>query len=336
MRQADLALSVLVLCGSMSAGCTHTLGELAPQTQGAIPIVGEHLDSATKQSGYHAAAEAKPALVPKPLVIEQPKPPAAERATQAALGQPSFIEPAAASETTAQVLSDAVVTAKPAQEAPLVSALRLCLEKEPTKAVAELRSYDKTNQEVLLCLLPVAARLAEGNLQDASARDVDTMLDELNSGMVPLRARAPLTIEKMCFCRRIDAFGVYQALPEDYRFRPNEVAQIYVEVRNFATQRKTNATEAPTYVIQLTSSAEILDYAGNRVTAQPLVFQRKKPDESSTERHDYFESYRFCIPDLPPGAYRLSIQVEDHGTRPPRRAHQSLDFRVTNLCKDEG
>ena len=38
-----------------------------------------------------------------------------------------------------------------------------------------------------------------------------------------------------------------------------------------------------------------------------------------------------CIPDIAPGAYTLWIEVEDRGTRPPRKARRSLDFRVTNL-----
>src|SRR5262249_17571919 len=215
------------------------------------------------------------------------------------------------------VTDQLVPAVKIPDDPPLVRALRSCLEKKPAEAIAQLSVYDKPNQEVLLCLLPLAARLSELSLDHARPDDVDAILDQVDSSMVPLRSRAGLTIEKMAFCRRIDAFGVYQPLSREHRFRPAEVAQLYIELRNFATRDK---AESGTHVISLASSGEIRDARGQRY---PLTFDRKGPDESRTSRHDYFESYRFCIPNLAPGIYTLCIQVTDLGTEPARKAERT-------------
>ena len=53
--------------------------------------------------------------------------------------------------------------------------------------------------------------------------------------------RAALDIEKICFCREIKTFGVYDPWPEDHAFqagvedRPGELVQVYVELRNFTS-----------------------------------------------------------------------------------------------------
>src|SRR5262249_15351037 len=99
---------------------------------------------------------------------------------------------------------------------------------------------------------------------------------------------------------------------------------------NFATRDK---DASGTHVISLASSGEIRDARGQRY---PLTFDRKGPDESRTSRHDYFESYRFCIPNLPPGLYTLWIQVVDLGTEPARKSERTLDFCVTNLPGHDG
>ena len=157
------------------------------------------------------------------------------------------------------------------------------------------------------------------------------MLEELNSVMMPLRSQAALVIEKICFCQRIETFGIYEPLPADHRFRPGDLVHIYAEVRNFSPRRVELPSGQVSYVVELASSAEIEDYAGNRVYPQEITFHRRKPDESRTLRQDYFDNYHFVVPDLPPGAYKLWIQVEDVGTRPSRKARRSLDFYVTNL-----
>jgi hypothetical protein len=220
------------------------------------------------------------------------------------------------------------VAAKAAEEPPLVAALRCCLDKRPADAVSRLAGYDKTNQELLLCVFSLAARLSEGRLEP---QDIAVVLDELNSVMVPLRSQAALTIDKLCFCKRIFTFGIYDPCPPDQRFRPGQMVYIYAEIRNFSIRKLERPPGKTTHAVELSSTAVIEDYAGNKVWPEEIVFKREKPDESRTPRQDYFDNYHFVVPDLPPGAYKLWVQIEDVGTRPSRRARRSLDFYVTNL-----
>jgi hypothetical protein len=223
-----------------------------------------------------------------------------------------------------------VAAAKTSEDPPVLAALRCLLDKRPDEALGRLELYDKSNQELLLFLLPLIVRLTEGGLQQGDPQAMTVLLEELNSLTVPMRARAALTIENICFCKRIEAFGVYDPLPVDYRFRPGDRVRVYLELRNFTSRKCKNAAGETRHVIDLVSTAEIRDYAGNKV-AKDIVFERARPDESRALRSDYFDTYQFCVPDIPPGAYTVWIQVEDRGTRPARKARRSLDFRVTNL-----
>jgi hypothetical protein len=45
-------------------------------------------------------------------------------------------------------------------------------------------------------------------------------------------------------------------------------------------------------------------------------------------RNDYYNNYRFYVPQLPAGKYELTIQVIDETSRPHRAARKSLEFIV--------
>lgn len=320
----------LMFCG-IAGGCAAT-GDSLSNLDGSravaepVPVVHDNRIA----TNYQALAPADPQPVRPAVAIDSMRPSADQGATHVAIAGLEPMEPHPEAPQIVPVSNQVVLAVKAPEDPPLVAALRSCLEKKPAEAVAQLAAYDKANQEVLLCLLPLAARLSELSLDHARPDDVDAILDQMDSSMVPLRSRAGLTIEKMAFCRRIDAFGVYQPLPREHRFRPAEVAQLYIELRNFATRDK---APSGTHVISLASSGEIRDARGKRY---PLSFDRKGPDESRTSRHDYFESYRFCIPNLAPGVYTLCIEVVDLGTEPPRKAERTLDFCVTNLPGHDG
>jgi hypothetical protein len=228
-----------------------------------------------------------------------------------------------------------VATAKPADEPALVVALRAFLDKRPADAIARLRRYDPINQEVLLCLLPLAALLTEGSLRDADAQSITAVVDQLDGLEMSLRARASLTVHKMCFCRGIESFGVYDPLPDDYQFFAGDTVQIYVELRNVSTSRRERTPGQVAYVTRLASSAVIRDTEGRQVwprNGSRMVFERLRPEEESRAlRHDYFEKYQLDIPSLPPGRYSLWIRVEDLGTRPARVVQRELGFRVTSF-----
>jgi hypothetical protein len=191
-------------------------------------------------------------------------------------------------------------TRGPAPEEPLLlRALRCYLNQKPEDAVAMLAPCDHGNQELLLCLMPLLVQLAEGG--KPSPQQTAVTLEELNSLMAPLRTRAPLVIDRMCFCQHIDSFGVYKPLPEGHECRSGEMVHVYVEVR---------------------------DDHGNKVWGEKKLL-RDGPDQSQTLRQDYFDHYRICLPELKPGYYTLVIRVKDLATN--RVARRSLDFRMDML-----
>jgi hypothetical protein len=216
---------------------------------------------------------------------------------------------------------------------PLVAALRALMEKRPAEALDLLKGYERASQELLLSLLPLAVRLTEGGLQQPNPGELAAVLEQLRALERPLAERAALGIDKMCLCRRIESYGVYQKVPEDWAYaagvgdQPGELVQVYVELRNFASKQQGNSFETC-----LTSSLEIHDYRGNLVWRRDFPAQ---PDHSHSARHDYFINYRFAVPPhVPPGSYVLWIQVKDLTGQPGkdapayRTARRSLDFRV--------
>jgi hypothetical protein len=210
-----------------------------------------------------------------------------------------------------------------AEDPPLVVALRCFLDKRPAEAVHLLERYDKVNQELLLCLLPVAARLSGGNLAQASPQEMTNLVNQLEGLLPPLRSRAELLLDKMCFCSWIGGYGRYEPLAEGHSFHVGEPVQVYVELQNVSNQLRGEA-----YVTQLASSVIIFDLAHHKVWQHDFG-DRDYRDLSQTLRHDYFNNCRFCVPEIPPGQYTLCIEVQDVSTK--RIAKRSLDFRVTTI-----
>jgi hypothetical protein len=198
--------------------------------------------------------------------------------------------------------------------------MRSFLNKRPAEAVMWLERYDKASQDLLICLLPLAARLTERDLQKGDAREITAWVAQLDNALDSLRARAQLTIERMCFCSEIVRFGVYAPLDEDHEFRPGDYVQLYVEVGNFTSQQ-----HGDEHNIRLASTVEIRKFDGEKVWEQ-VCLGEDRPDRSRTPRHDFFNNYWFIVPRIPQGNYVLKVQVTDVPTH--RTAERTLDFRV--------
>lgn len=238
--------------------------------------------------------------------------------------------PAPLNPPTASPLPAAPPSPPRAPDAPLVEALRRILDRQPAAALALLQRYDSPSREVLLALLQLAVPLGEGGLEQATPQETAALLEQLHSVLAALRARAPLLLDKLCFCRReVRNFGKFDALPQGHTFqtgsegRPGELVEVYVEVRNFACRLRNNA-----YETALAGSVEIHDFRGEVVWRKDFPAW---PDRSQTPRQDYFLTFGFHVPPrLPPDAtYTLWVQVKDVGAEgAPRVARRSLDFRV--------
>jgi hypothetical protein len=327
-----LAFSAALHAGLYSGCLSHVLDRDPPVRSG---------DSLAKSppppSPYHAhAVEPVPRTEEMPPEVIQPV-----RSEAAPVEPPSIPEkppepPPLSVQPTVTVGALPEVKATPRDE-PVVEALRLLLdrkEKNPAEAVAVLSRYDKPTQDVLLGLLSLAARLGEGGVERAAPEEVVAIQEQLRGLADALRGRAPLLLDKLCFCRRIDNFGGYEPLPPDYAFRaggnglPGERARVYVEVRNFTSRPRGDA-----YETRLESTLEIVDAEGKVVRKWDFA---PRPDRSHSPRHDYFISFTFHVqPEMAPGWYTLWIKVKEEssatagGPAAPRIARRSLDFRVT-------
>jgi hypothetical protein len=243
---------------------------------------------------------APPSYLPQPLPLAEPS------------GLPGTAGFTPAATAPAPEAPPQIVTGRSAApaEPDLVSSLRSLLQEKqpPTRALT---------------------LLLEGKLDQANPEDLACALRDLNQLTARLRQRVPLILDKLCYCRGVEAFGAYDPFPADHGFqagvggKPGERVQVYVEVRNF-TSRPCNDG----YETCLDSTLEIRD-------ARNVVWRMDfpaSPDRSQTPRQDFFLAYRFHVPPrMPPGRYDLWVIVREKTGEPghgDREARKSIPFRV--------
>jgi hypothetical protein len=216
---------------------------------------------------------------------------------------------------------------------PVVEALDCILRGKHKEALAHLRKYDQTTQELFLRLLPLMAQLHHKSFENLAPNEVAVLNEQVKSLLASLRPRLELEIDKMCFCEWVREYGVYKPLPEGHVFqasnpaRPGDLVQLYAELRNFACEPRDDHFET-----RLASSVEIRD-PRNPAAEKLWYFRfdtRKELLQTRSQLTDYFGNYTFHVPHLPPGVYLLTLQITDE-TRPDARrvARKTLEFRVS-------
>ncbi len=203
----------------------------------------------------------------------------------------------------------------------LVGVIRCYLEHRPDDAAPEFAHIDEPSRQVLMTLLPLTVRAAEGQLMESGPKEIAQYVNGLQFVLSQLRPRAALTMEKVCFCRMIRGFGKIEALGAKPSFLPGEMADVYLELRNVAS--RPHRTEQGDYRTHLRSRLEIRNFAGERVWG-PQEFD--KPDDTLTPQHDYYQHYRLQMPSLPAGNYTLLLEVRDVPTG--RQTSEALEFTV--------
>jgi hypothetical protein len=223
---------------------------------------------------------------------------------------------------------------KRAPDHPLVAALRCYLEKQPERAMEILKRYDKPNQEMLICLLPLLLNVAGSSLNERSPQELTAILDNLQSLAWPLRPRASLVIDKMCFCAAVQGFGRYKPLSPGHRFQApiqnylGEWVQLYVEVSNFSSIQQGDLFET-----RLAGTVTMYDRENRKVWGYSFKESDRQITLTRTMPHDFSHSYGFYVPNIPAGDYRLAIHITDVPTG--RTAERSLPFRVTTIPSRE-
>lgn len=209
-------------------------------------------------------------------------------------------------------------------EPPIGKALYAFLCKRPEEAVKWIKRYDEPNQELILRILPLIARIPDRDLTRADAEKGIAILEEFGN-VIGLPTTGELAIGKLCLCKRIKTFGDYEPFSEDHQFQPRDLVWIYAEVRNFTTKHLDLGNGEMVYETRLMTTARITNAAGTR--EWPLPFDRPfGPDRSRSLRRDYWDNLSFNVPDLPPGSYTLWLKVVDEPTG--RFKDRPVDFQV--------
>ena len=268
---------------------------------------------------YQTNATPPEAEAPRPLLSYHPVSRVAEPVPVVPPFKVELLEPPALGEEPSEPVKTHPV------EPPLLLALRsYMIDRRPDDAIERLRPYDKANQEFLIALIPPLARAAEGDLSRADPTDVAALLEQLQTATAVLKSRAALRIDVACFCRKVVRFGIFDPIGENHSFRPGEMAEMYVELRNVVGEP---LAEAGRRGIRTRLATEMVLRDG----ANKLVWREDcdRDEFARSARHDLDLHYRFCVPSLPAGNYTLSVRIVDQTTN--RAVTRSLDFRVATM-----
>jgi hypothetical protein len=285
-------------------------------------------DPDSSSSPSHVRAVSGPVKEESTLPAEEPPKPATPAAPAAEVKQPEeSSRPGLLSRDLIRDIAPASPAPAPKPDSPLLAALRCYCEDRPREAQEPLKAFTPAQREVLASLLPLLARLTEAGTQ--SGRGV--VLETLERVTQSLRTQAGLAMEKLCFCRSVERFGVFDPLPAAHVFqpggdRPGDMVQLYIELKNFLC-----LPSAGEYETALACTLIIRDGQNHVVFRQDRDPQFER---SRSLRRDCFLRCHFYVPRIPAGDYTLCIVVKDvtgqSGMHVPanRVARGSLDFRV--------
>ena len=220
-----------------------------------------------------------------------------------------------------------------AAEAPLLAALRAHLENRPDDAIKQLASLDRSGQDLALALMPLLVRGTQMNLATASPDEAAVMVEQLHGIAAGLEPKAALKVEKVAFCRKISGFGRFDPWPEGQPYKPNDLAVLYVELKNLGSEAVVGPT-GETWLCRANVCLEVRDATGKLVEqTDPADWRRRVPvarfehtDHSRSPLHDYSRTYRISVP-AQPGVYTVTVEVKDHSGKRVARS-QPAEFRV--------
>ncbi len=217
----------------------------------------------------------------------------------------------------------------------LVAVVRAFLDNRPDLAKKQLETLDAANQELLLQLIPALVRASQVNLNQPNT-EVGDLARQVEAALAVLTARAPLSIEKACFCKGVRNFARYEPLPDRPTFAAGMWAEMYVEVKNIPSVPASSPAEGEGFLTRLVCTLQVRDAAGAVV---PLPDQNNKlvptlhddkRDFTRTPVRDYFLLFRVRTP-AKPGAYTITFEVQDPAsdrTGSGRAVSRTMSFRV--------
>ncbi len=134
--------------------------------------------------------------------------------------------------------------------------------------------------------------------------DEATLAYHLGAAVEALESYAPLQINALCFCRKIDGFGHYDSLDAP-SVRPGQRLLLYCELAGLRYEADRDQFRA-----RIASRVEILDANQGRVVWSET--QGQGEDLCRRRRRDFYVNYGFVVPArLTPGAYSLRLSQSD-------------------------
>lgn len=318
---------LLLLCASLAIvpmpACLHISGSVTPTetVEPKHPTTGEFASFPKRPGDVVRTNPGANTLASKPAPEVEPvaaTPPATDPEVVAASdpAAPSIAIPAATDPT-------------------LVAALRAYIENRPDDAIKLLQSLERSSQDYALALLPVLVRGTQLNMANAKPEDVAMLVEQLHGIAARLEPKAALKVEKVVFCRpnSVMGFGRFEPWPEVQPYKPNDMAMLYVEVRNLASE-PTPGPKGETFLSRATLTLEVRDATGKLVEqSDPSNYQRRVSaarieyaEHTRSPLTDYYRTYRILVPNQP-GVYNLTVEVKDGAGKRVARS-QPTEFRV--------
>ena len=171
------------------------------------------------------------------------------------------------------------------------------------EAVTSVESLDEPQRESFKhAMFGLGVWMSPDEARRAPLRSAK-VLRSLRDATTELAAASKLELRTLAFCERVEQFGWFTEFSRN-EFRPKQQVILYVEIENFAAEKK-----GASYETELQGSYQIFDEGGRIVAERQLPLDR---ETCRNYRRDYFLAYPMYLPDsIEPGRYRLELTVED-------------------------
>ena len=203
----------------------------------------------------------------------------------------------------------------------MLVALEAFLDHRTDDAIAALKEYSTDDQDIALVLLPMLARIQQGETWPTlDGPQKMANLEILRNLTKRLSKSAPLKLQHVAFVDKPPIrFGEIKPRTS-LSYYPQDVVCVYAELVNLVDYP--NADED--YDVRLEISFELVGVNGT------IYWNARKPfdkEASITSRNDYHVTAHFTlIKDLAPGSYQLVIHVLDRDSN--RTARQTLPLQI--------
>ncbi|MFT3881065.1 MAG: hypothetical protein QM703_15560 [Gemmatales bacterium] len=209
----------------------------------------------------------------------------------------------------------------PQKRSGMTNALESFLDHRNDEAIASLKQYPTDDQDIALVMLPLLARIEQGETWTSlNGPQKLAFLESLRSLTKRLSKSAPLMLQNVAFT---------DGQPERYgEIKPRININYYPEDMVYAYAELVNLIDMPNadgdFNVRLEVTLELHGPNDN------IFWKATKPflkQSSISSRNDYHVTARFALPKtLAPGSYQLVLKVIDRDSN--RTARQNLPIQI--------